>query len=161
MVDVFVVLLLPGGGDELQGIKKGILELADVVGVNKADGEREALAREAVRDVTAALRVARAGDPAAAVSVSALSGAGLSELWAAIAARRDALEESGQLEARRAGGRVRWMWTLVEEELAGAFRNSTAVAGALGDTESGVRADQMTPEEAAAHLLGLFGINPD
>ena len=161
MVDAFVVLMLPGAGDELQGIKKGILELADVVGVNKADGEREALAREAVRDVTAALRVARAGDPAAAVSVSALSGAGLSELWAAIAARRDALEESGQLEARRAGGRVRWMWTLVEEELAGAFRNSTAVAGALRDTESGVRADQMTPEEAAAHLLGLFGINPD
>lgn len=159
MVDVFVVLLLPGGGDELQGIKKGILELADVVGVNKADGEREALAREAVRDATAALRVARAGDPAAAVSVSALSGAGLSDLWAAIAARRDALEESGQLEARRAGGRVRWMWTLVEEELAGAFRNSKAVADALSDTESGVRADQMTPEEAAAHLLGLFGID--
>ena len=151
MVDVFVVLLLPGGGDELQGIKKGILELADVVAVTKADGERVGLAREALRDVSAAGRLA--GRALCAVLVSAREEAGLEELWTAVADRHAALARSGELEERRAGGRERWMWALVEEGLMEALRSSPGVGVLLGDTLREVRAGTLAPEEGARKLM--------
>jgi len=154
MVDVFVVLLLPGGGDELQGIKKGILELADVVAVTKADGERVGLAREALRDVAAAGRLA--GRALSAVLVSAREEAGLEELWAAVADRHAVLARSGELEERRAEGRERWMWELVEEGLMEALRSSPGVGVLLGETLREVRAGTLAPEEGARKLMEEF-----
>ena len=160
MVDVLVVLLLPGGGDELQGLKKGILELADVVVVHKADGERTPLAREAVRDVSAALRLAAPHRPGAgtpvALAASAKEGTGLDELWSAVVERRAALAESGELEARRAERRERWMWALIEERLGALFRGRPAVQDALGSTRAAVRDGELGPEEAAERLLDAF-----
>lgn len=159
MVDTFVVLLLPGAGDELQGIKKGILEVGDVLAVNKADGDRVGLARAAARDHGAALRYLR---PASAhwtprtLCVSALTGEGIDELWSTIEAHRAALEAAGELETQRNAQAERWMWSLVEERLMDAFRGHPDVAAALPATVAAVRAGQRPPSGAADDLLELF-----
>ncbi|MEO1697317.1 MAG: methylmalonyl Co-A mutase-associated GTPase MeaB [Planctomycetota bacterium] len=154
LVDTFVVLLLPGAGDELQGIKKGILEVADVLAVNKADGEREALARAAARDHAAALRYLSARDAEwtpRTLTCSAATGAGIEDLWEAARAHRQALLDAGVLEVRRRAQAKEWMWSLVEERLVAEFRDSKAVTeslpGALERLESGV-SDAATEADA-------------
>jgi len=156
MVDTFVVLMLAGGGDELQGIKKGILELADIVAVNKADGDNVSRAREAVTEYSAALRYSRrSGDawtPKAMLS-SGRTGEGLAELWATIAEHREAITTSGELGRRRQRQRVSWMWGLVEEALLREFRRTVATAGLLASVEQKVLAGTVTPRSAARELM--------
>lgn len=156
MVDTFVVLMLAGGGDELQGIKKGILELADIVAVNKADGDNVPRAREAVTEYSSALRYSRrAGDAwtPEAMPSSGRTGEGLPELWAAIEKHREAITASGELEHRRQRQRVGWMWGLVEETLLRDFRRAVATTGVLAAVEQRVLAGEVTPRTAARELL--------
>lgn len=154
MVDVFLLLAQPGGGDELQGMKRGILEMADVVAVTKADGAQEPAARETAAQYSAAMRIVGAAGRAVEVRlVSARTGAGLPELCSALEERRAAMAATGELEARRSKQRVTWMWRLVEEGLREAFLREPSVAGELAATEAAVREGRLSPDRAAARLL--------
>ena len=159
MVDFFLVLALPGAGDELQGIKKGILELADAVAVNKSDGENEHRARLAVADLEAAFRYLprkRKDWEVHAVAISGLTGTGLDALWTIIEEHRAALESTGDLARLRAEQQQSWMWSLVMDRLEQSFRGNPAVAQALPDLEAAVRDGKTTPPLAADELLRLF-----
>ncbi len=159
MVDTFVVLLLPGAGDELQGIKKGILEVGDVLAVNKADGERVASARAAARDHEAALRYLRPRDEhwaPSTVVVSAETGSGMEELWETVRRHRTALEKAGVLEARRGEQAARWMWSIIEERLMAGFCEHGEVRGMLAAIEAEVKGGALPPGAAAARLLETY-----
>lgn len=159
MVDLFLVLALPGAGDELQGIKKGILEIADLIAINKADGDRLPAAREAATQISAALRIARAGEPwpPRAVLVSALTGEGIEDLWELMQEFRAAAERDGRLGERRRRQRLRWMWSAIEEQLMGRFRRDPSVAAALPRLERAVLEGETSPTAAAAELLAAVG----
>ena len=120
LVDCMVALLLPGGGDDLQGIKKGLLEHADIVAVNKADGDNISKANNTLADYRSALHCMplRAGDwQPKALMLSGMTGAGLDDIWQLIIAHRDALLHSKGLEKLRARQRRKWMWAMVQDEL--------------------------------------------
>ena len=160
MVDFFAVLVLPGSGDELQGIKKGVFELADVLAVNKSDGEGATRAKLALSELRSALRYLprpRASWQPRALEVSGLTGAGLDELWAAVEEHHWLLSMSGELAKLRAGQQQIWMWSLVRERLEAAFRATPAIAAALPRLEAAVIAGEITSTAAADELLALFG----
>jgi LAO/AO transport system kinase len=159
MVDLFLVLVLPGAGDELQGIKKGILELADLIAVNKADGDLLPAAREAAAQISSALRITRADEAwrPRAVLTSALTGEGLEDLWELMREHRAAAERDGRLADRRRHQRLRWMWSAIEERLMERFRNDPSVAAALGALERAVLDGEVSPTAAAAQLLDRVG----
>jgi LAO/AO transport system kinase len=159
MVDFFLVLVLPGAGDELQGIKKGVFELADALAVNKADGDGAARARVALADLRAALRYLprkRASWAPRALAVSGLTGAGIGELWAAVDDHRQLLDSTGELAALRAQQQRTWMWALIRERLEQRFRGDPAVAAALPGFEAAVEAGSITSSAAADELLAAF-----
>lgn len=159
MVDFFLVLALPGAGDELQGIKKGILELADAIAVNKCDGDGAGRARTALRDLKAALRYAPRRRPSwepRAVAVSGLTGEGLDALWDVIEEHRQILESAGELVKLRAEQQRTWMWSLITEQLEQAFRAHPEVAARLAQIERDVLAGRMTPPTAAGVLMRAF-----
>ncbi len=160
MVDHFVVLSLPNSGDELQGIKKGVLELADVLAVNKADGDAMAQASLALRELKAALRYLRprfSEWTPRALKVSGLSGDGLDELWQAVLDHRAALSETGRLGDVRKEQLRRWMWAMIEERLVATFKADPAVQAKLEALESQVIAGSTTAPRAAVELLEAFG----
>ena len=160
MVDFFLVLMLPGAGDELQGIKKGVLELADMIAVNKADGDNVPAARTAARDYSAALRLTQPISPTwtpPVVICAGLSGDGLDEVWAQVEAHREALIGSGEWTERRRAQRLAWMWSMVEDRLLVGLRSDPAVLSLLGAVEDDVLDGRTTPSAAAARLLGAFG----
>ncbi len=157
MVDFFCVLMLPGAGDELQGIKKGILELADVIAVNKADGDNVVRAQRSRRDYAGALAYIRPKSPMwkpEAVCVSARTGEGLDDLWGMVERHRQKLSEAGELERVRAEQRRRWMWAIIEDQLIEAFRQRCA--GDLAAAEAAVAAGTAHPARAADRLLARF-----
>ena len=159
MVDSVLLLLLPGAGDELQGIKRGILEQVDVVAVNKSDGERQALAREARTGYLAALKLftPRTTDWRTPVlATSGLEGTGLDELWQALEDHRNQLETTGELEGRRRQQRGRWLWSMLEEDLLDGFRRHPQVASRLPQLVTGVEEGKVHPAKAAAELLQRF-----
>ncbi|HEX4421167.1 MAG TPA: methylmalonyl Co-A mutase-associated GTPase MeaB [Kofleriaceae bacterium] len=159
MVDFFLVLVLPGAGDELQGIKKGVFELADALAVNKADGDGAARARLALADLRSALRYLprrRASWPTRAVTISGQTGAGLDELWALIDDHHRTLTGSGELAALRADQQRIWMWALIREQLETRFRRHPAVIAALGPLEAAVQAGALTSTAAADQLIAVF-----
>ena len=159
MVDTFLVLMLPGAGDELQGIKKGVLELADIIAVNKADGDNRARAMAAKKDYDAALRYLRHRSdgwmPPVEV-ISAQDGTGLAELWDQVERHFELLRTTGELEERRSLQRRRWMWSLIEERLLDKFRQHPQVSSRLVDLESAVVAGKSTPAQAVQELLDTF-----
>ncbi len=160
MVDFFLVLALPGSGDELQGIKKGVLELADAIAVNKADGDGANRARTALGDLKAALRYLprkRASWLPRAVAISGLTGAGLPELWAVIEEHRAALASTGELTTLRSEQQRAWMWSLIVDRLERAFRTNPRVAARLPAMEADVIGGRTTPTAAAEILLEEFG----
>lgn len=153
LVDVLLVLMLPGGGDELQGIKRGLMERADLLAVNKADGGLADRATATARDYRAALQLVRGRDAAPPVlALSALEGRGVPDLWRALLARRAALAERGELEGRRRRQRRRALWARVEDGV-----RATLDARAAGDAELAglLRAveDGTLPPATAAHRL--------
>jgi LAO/AO transport system kinase len=163
MVDTFLLLTIARTGDQLQGIKKGILELADVVAVNKADGPHERDARAAARELAGALRlVAPAGATwrAPVLACSAQTGAGLDEVWDAVERHRATLAAAGELAARRADQQVQWMWATVRDRLTDRLRDDPAVRAALPGLEAAVRAGELTATLAAEAVLGRMGLVP-
>jgi LAO/AO transport system kinase len=159
MVDFFLVLLQPGAGDELQGLKKGVLELADALVVNKADGDQKAAAQRTLAEHTQALGLLRPPSPnwrPRALAVSAATGEGVAAVWEAVEAHRAALSASGELEARRREQARSWLWNLVEEGLREAFRSDPAVAARIEQVERDVEALRATPAAAARSLLEAF-----
>jgi len=159
MVDFFLVLALAGAGDELQGIKRGLVELADLIAVNKADGENVARARRAALEYQSALDALRTGGPSwrpRVTTVSALEGAGLDDLWAAVRDHRERLEASGELAAKRRRQLVRWMWSQVHDRLLTELKGHPAVAADLAEVERAVEAGRLTPGLAADRLLEAF-----
>ncbi len=158
MVDIFVVLMLAGAGDELQGIKKGVLELADLIAVNKADGDNVEAAERAAADYRRALQVLRPGSPdwsPPVLTCSALTGAGLEEVWAQVEAHREVFSASGEREERRRDQQLEWMHTLLHERLLERFDRDPAVRAELERLEAAVRAGDLSPPAAVERLLDL------
>jgi LAO/AO transport system kinase len=159
MVDFFLVLVLPGSGDELQGIKKGVFELADTLAVNKADGDGANRAKLALSDLKSALRYLprrRASWHTRAIAISGQTGAGLDELWAIVDEHHAALRASGELAALRADQQRLWMWALIRDQLETRFRRHPGVVAQLGRLEAAVQAGALSSTAAADELLAAF-----
>jgi LAO/AO transport system kinase len=159
MVDVFALLVAPGGGDELQGIKRGVMELVDVLVVTKADGELRNHANQAAADYRHALHLLRPkhpGQTATVVVSSALENEGIAEAWDAIAAQTQALKDSHVLTQRRAEQAVAWMWSEVRERLLADLTSAPAVRALLDDLQRDVAAARISPAAAASQLLEAF-----
>ena len=159
MVDFFLVLLQPGSGDELQGIKKGVLELADGLVVHKADGDLLAVAERSRAQFAGALSLLRPLSPSWSPRVlcaSSRTGAGIAEVWEMIREQRAALEASGEAAARRRDQTRAWMWSLVDEGLRRAFRQHPKVAARIEELEREVESLRTTPAHAARTLLATF-----
>ena len=164
LVDMFLLLLAPGGGDDLQGIKKGIVEMADLIVVNKADGDLAPVAERARRDYTAALHLLRpenADWTPKVVKCSAVTGDGLDDIWTAVQEFRDATGRSGRFEQRRAKQAQTWMWNEVNETVLGELRGAAAVKSALAELEPAVEQGHVGPSEAARRILAAYAAGPD
>jgi len=159
MTDLFLLLLLPGGGDELQGIKRGIVELADLIVVNKADGAMTAAAERAATDYRSALRFLRPRSARWEVPVatcSALEGRGIDRIWSLIGEFRATMTASGDLQANRAAQARRWLWSETAENLLARLREDPAVRRHLQSLEEAVGAGQVSPRVAAEQLVTRF-----
>ncbi|HTF48625.1 MAG TPA: methylmalonyl Co-A mutase-associated GTPase MeaB [Pseudonocardia sp.] len=160
MVDTFVFLTLARTGDALQGIKRGILELADVIAVNKADGPAERDARRAARELASALRMLRgpAGDgwEIPVLTCSGATGGGVEEVWRKVVDHQDRLDVSGELAERRRRQQVRWMWTMVNDRLAARLREHPEVRALTPELERAVLDGELTPTLAADRILEAF-----
>ena len=159
MVDCFMLLIAPAAGDELQGIKRGIMELADLVVVNKADGDLKAVAGTTASDYANALRLVRPRTPVwepRVVLCSALEGTGIADVWAAVEGFRAALTAAGELDARRAEQARDWMWSEISDSLLERLRADPTAASAARRLEADVRAGRMPPTAAAERVLLAF-----
>jgi LAO/AO transport system kinase len=158
MVDFFLLLMLPGAGDELQGIKRGIMELADAVAINKADGPNVERAGRARAEYAAALRLIRgmeAWQPPV-LTVSALEARGMNEVWDLVLRHRGELEGRGELANKRARQRDAWFWALVREGLEARFLSRPDVSAAIKDAEDAIHGGSITPTEGARRVLALL-----
>ena len=159
MTDLFLLLLLPGGGDELQGIKRGIVELADLIVVNKADGDLAAAAQRAAGDYQSALRFLRPRSARWEVPVetcSALEGRGIDEIWTLIEQYRATMTASGDLGAARAAQARRWLWNETVESLMALLREDPRVRQRIQELEQAVAAGRVSPRVAAQELVHNF-----
>lgn len=159
MVDLFLLLLAPGAGDELQGMKRGIVELADLVVVNKADGELAAAAERTAGEYAHALGVVRPRTDVWAPRVlrcSALLGEGVADVWQAVEEHDATLRAPGLLAQRRAEQAREWMWSEVTESLLDALRADAAVAGLVATLEREVVSGATSPTAAAQRILAAF-----
>ncbi|MFI1171997.1 methylmalonyl Co-A mutase-associated GTPase MeaB [Streptomyces melanogenes] len=164
MVDSFLLLTLARTGDQLQGIKKGVLELADVIAVNKADGPHERDAKSAARELAGALRLMHPADAAWTPPVlccSARESSGLDTVWERIDQHRTLLDSTGRLAAKRRDQQVDWTWTMVQDELLDRLRAHPAVRELAPALERRVRNGELTPTLAAERILGAFQGAPD
>jgi LAO/AO transport system kinase len=158
MVDFFLVLKLAGAGDELQGIKRGILELADLIAINKADGDNVQAAEFARAEFERALGILRSEDlwQPRVMTCSGQTGAGLEEIWQLITEHHELLSGDGELERRRRQQLLGWMWSLVDEGLRAAAREHPDLADTLSGLEDEVLAGRTTPTAAAEKILNAF-----
>ncbi|KAA0101252.1 methylmalonyl Co-A mutase-associated GTPase MeaB [Mycolicibacterium sp. P1-18] len=158
MVDTFVFLTLARTGDQLQGIKKGVLELADVVVVNKADGRHATEAKAAARELSGAIRLLYPRETLwrpPVLTASALEGTGLTELWATVLEHRRVLTEEGEFDARRSRQQVEWMWSMVRDAVLDKVSSNAGVKAVRADVEQRVRDGLLTPALAAQQILDL------
>lgn len=159
MTDFFLALMLPGAGDELQGIKKGLIELADMIAVNKADGDNIRRAKAAAADYRAALHILTPRSPTwtpPVVTYSALTGDGLPALWREVVTHRQRMTASGELAAQRRTQQVKWMWAMLEERLFARLRNDPAIRARLKEAETAVAAGALTPTLAVDGIVALL-----
>ena len=162
MVDMFLLLLLPGSGDELQGLKRGIVELADLVIVNKADQDLVDAANRVAAEYFNALHLLRPATPhwtSRVVTCSALEGTGIGEIWQIVEEYRTAMDKAGAVVERRSRQARSWMWREVDDSLVAAFRAHPAVDTRIAELEAQVEAGSLTPTAAAQALLAAFGQN--
>jgi LAO/AO transport system kinase len=161
MTDFFLVLMLPGAGDELQGLKKGIVELADMIAVNKADGDNIERARRAAADYRAALNILTPQSSTwspPVITYSALTQNGIDELWTQVLAHKKKMTGSGELETRRREQQVKWMWTMLEGRLTARLRSDASVRTKLRQVESQVAAGKLAPTLAVEEIAALLGV---
>jgi LAO/AO transport system kinase len=157
MVDTFLFLTLARTGDQLQGIKRGILEIADVIAVNKADGDRQGEARTAARELAGALRLVhgRGGWVPPVVTCSGLTGDGVEDVWARVLGHRDHLGDDG-LAAKRARQQLEFTWSLVRDELSQRLRRSRGVAAIRDEIREQVLAGELPATVAADQILAAY-----
>ncbi len=163
MVDMFALILAPGGGDELQGIKRGIMELADMVIVNKADGEWVDAAQRAAADYSGALQLLRPkynNWTAQVLLVSSLLGTGMADIWRDVTAFCAALRESGEFDRRRADQARAWMWTEIREGLLGTLKSHSAAMALADQLEGQVLSGAVSPIAAGRQVLDAFRHRP-
>ena len=159
MVDFFLVLMLPGAGDELQGIKKGVLEMADMIAVNKADGDNVDRAKRAAHDYKMALHIMTPKSDhwlPPVHCVSGLNNIGLDELWDEIRLHRKKLTASGEWQQTREDQEVRWLWSMIHDRLISDFKSHPRIASLLPDIEQAVRSGAESPAHAVETLLKEF-----
>jgi LAO/AO transport system kinase len=159
MVDSFLFLTLARTGDQLQGIKRGILEIADVIAVNKADGPAAGDARKAARELAGAIRMLRGHNETWDVPVltcAGLTGEGLDQVWAKLVEHQDRMKASGEFDDRRRTQQVRWTWQLVRDGLEHQLRSHPGVRSAVPGLEKAVLSGDLTPALAAQQILQTF-----
>ncbi|MDB5626923.1 MAG: methylmalonyl-CoA mutase metallochaperone MeaB [Tardiphaga sp.] len=159
MTDFFLALMLPGGGDELQGIKKGLIELADMIAINKADGDNLKRANITAGDYRGALHILTPRSEhwhPPVETYSALTGKGLNVLWEKILAHRTAMTASGDFTQRRREQQVKWMWTMLEQRLMARLRADPSVRAKVKAIEAQVADGKATPALAAEQIAGLL-----
>jgi LAO/AO transport system kinase len=159
MTDFFLVLALPGAGDELQALKKGVVELADMIAVNKADGDNLARAKLAAAEYGAALHILSPHSPnwsPPVITFSALKGDGIETMWTHILDHRQRLTASGELASRRGGQQVKWMWTMLEERLFEPVRSDRTLKSALPRIEANVAAGRLAPATAVEEIAEIL-----
>ena len=160
MTDFFLVLMLPGAGDELQGLKKGVVELADMIAINKADGDNIARAKAAAAEYRAALHILSPHSPnwsPPVVTYSALTGDGVAELWTRVLEHRERLTASGELGSRRGEQQVKWMWEMLEERLFAPLRSDRTLKAMLPRLEAEVAAGRLAPNAAVEEIADMLG----
>lgn len=161
MTDFFLALMLPGAGDELQGIKKGLLEIADMIAVNKADGDNAGRAQAAQREYRAALHIMAPADPdwsAPVVLCSGLRNQGLDALWAEVERHRSIMAANGAFNRRRQDQQIGWMRAMLQDRLLSGMLAGKAAKASLKDAEADVRAGLKTPPQGADAILEAMGL---
>jgi LAO/AO transport system kinase len=159
MTDFFLALMIAGAGDELQGIKKGVIELADMIAVNKADGDNVQRAKLAAAEYRAALNILAPRSPnwsPPVLAYSALDARGVEELWSRVVAYCDKMTATGELAARRREQQVKWMWSMLEERLTAKLRGDPAVRAKLRSAETAVAAGKLAPTLAVEQIAALI-----
>lgn len=161
MVDFFLVLMLPGAGDELQGIKKGVLEIADMIAVNKADGDGALKARSAASDYRSALHILAPKSPnwtPPVITVSGLANEGLDKLWQQVELYGERMRTSGEWQDKRSRQQVAWMWDMLQQRMMDALRTNKKTAERLKTLEDSVRNGTTAVSLAVDELSGLMGL---
>jgi LAO/AO transport system kinase len=161
MTDFFLVLMVAGAGDELQGIKKGIVELADMIAVNKADGDNISRARAAAGEYKAALHILTPRSPTwypPVITYSALTGDGIGDVWTNVTEHKAKMTACGELAERRREQQVKWMWTMLEERLSARLRSDPAVRAKVKQTEVAVALGKLAPTLAVEEIAELLGV---
>ena len=156
MVDFFLVLMLPGAGDELQGIKKGVLEIADMIAVNKADGDGWARARKAAAQYRAALHIMRPASPnwtPPVMTVSGLANESLDKMWKQVVTHQEKLSATGELQDKRSGQQVRWMWSMLEDRMKALLHENDNVKELLTQVEHSVESGSMPASVAVQDIM--------
>src|SRR5256884_3636626 len=161
MTDFFLVLMLPGAGDELQGLKKGVVEIADMIAINKADGDNIYRAKAAAAEYRAALQILNPPSPnwlTPVVTYSALTGAGIAELWDTVLEHRARMIKAGELEARRREQQVKWMWAMLEERMFARLKSDPILKAKLPRIEAAVAAGRMSAVLAVEEIAVALGV---
>jgi LAO/AO transport system kinase len=161
MTDFFLLLMVAGAGDELQGLKKGVVELADMIAVNKADGDNVERAKLAAANFRGALNIltpASANWSPPVITYSALTGNGVAGLWAQVLTHKDKLGAGGERAERRRAQQVKWMWTMLEERLTARLRGDPAVRAKLKSAEAAVAAGTLAPMLAVEEIAAMLGL---
>ena len=161
MSDFFLALMLPGAGDELQGIKKGVVELADMIAVNKADGDGIKRARSAAAEYRAALHILTPRSPSwtpPVVTYSGLTGDGVADLWAQVLLHRERLGGTGEIAERRRKQQVKWLWSMLEDRIFSRLRTDAALRAKLPQIEAAVADGTLSPTLAVDEIAAALGL---
>jgi len=159
MTDIFLALMLPGGGDELQGIKKGLIELADMIAINKADGDNVKRANRTAADYRGAMKILTPRSKhwfPPVLTYSGLTGAGIPELWRKIVEHRAAMNASGEFAARRSQQQVKWMWSMFEDRMKARLRRDATIRARVKQIEARVGNGSTSPALAAEQIADLL-----
>jgi LAO/AO transport system kinase len=161
MTDFFLALMLPGAGDELQGIKKGLVELADMIAVNKADGDNVERAKAAAAEYRAALHILTPRSSnwmPPVVTYSALTGDGIAELWAQVLRHRERMTQTGELAGRRREQQVKWLWAMLEERVFARLKADTSLRAKLPQIEAAVADGRLSATVAVEEIAAALGL---
>jgi LAO/AO transport system kinase len=161
MTDFFLALMLPGAGDELQGIKKGLVELADMIAINKADGDNLQRARAAAGEYRAALHILTPRSEhwsPPVVTYSALTGDGVADLWAQVELHRARMTQSGEFAARRREQQVKWFWTMLEDRVHARLKSDPRLRAKLPQIEAAVAQGELSATLAVEEIAGALGL---